>query len=233
VPFVVDRRYQRAALPAGVWAIVSNDPWYVRGTGLMAAKDSFATQTFDHGMLGITDQAGYRGDWPGSPWFRLDMSTQDVAVNGSYASTLQGWGGRDTPPATWTLDLDYILDANKASTSSLSVYLGAADDREYDDQAGVGRPNGYAVLVRQNGTIDVYKVVADTPTKIGTVTTASLVIGATNHLRIAVTATTITVTRTNIATPNSVAVTDSTYRGGYWHLGSREVKVRFGNIAIT
>lgn len=233
VPFVVDRRYQRAALPAGVWAIVSNDPWYAKGTGLMATKDSFATQTFDHGMIGIADQAGYRGDYPGAPYFRLDMSTQDPAVNGSYASTLQGWGGRDTPPATWTLDLDYILDANKASSSSLSVYICAADDREYDDQSGVGRPGGYAVLVRQSGIVDVYKVTADTPTKIGTVTTAAITTGTAQHLRIAVTATTITVTRTNIATPNSVAVTDSTYRGGYWHLGSREVKVRFGNIILS
>jgi hypothetical protein len=199
----------------------------------MAAKDSFATQTFDHGMLGITDQVGYRGDFPGSPYFRLDMSTQDVAVNGNFAACLQGWGGRDTPPATWTLDLDYILDANKATTSALSVYFCAADDREYDDQSGVGRPNGYNVLVRQSGVIDVYKVTSDTPTKIGTVTTASVTIGTAQHLRIAVTATTITVTRTNIATPNSVAVSDSTYRGGYWHLMSREVKVRFGNIALT
>lgn len=234
VPYAVDRRHQRAALPAGIWACVSNDPWYAKGgTALMNSRDGYPTGTYGHGMLGITDQAGYRGDYPGAGWFRLDMSTQDPAVNGSYASCLQGWGGRDTPPEIWGLDFDFILDAAKASGSSLSVYLCAADDREYDDQGGVGRPDGYNVLIRQSGIIDVYKVTSDIPTKIGSVITASITLGTMQHVRIDVTATAITVSRTTIAGPNSVAVTDSAYRGGYWHFGSRETRVRFGNVVLS
>ncbi|MFE0719301.1 hypothetical protein ACFW2T_33175, partial [Streptomyces sp. NPDC058892] len=82
--------------------------------------------------------------------------------------------------------------------------------------------------------IDVYSVAAGVPTNIGTVATAAITPGTTQLLLVQVTATQIIVTRTNITAPNSVTITNSTYRGGmYPHLGVRDTKTRWSALAVT
>lgn len=80
----------------------------------------------------------------------------------------------------------------------------------------------------------MYKLTGGTPTSVGTVATAAITAGTTQHLKVQVTATQLIITRTNIAAPNSLTVTDSTYRGGmYPHLGVRDTKTRWANLTIT
>ncbi|MER7191286.1 hypothetical protein [Streptomyces flaveolus] len=58
--------------------------------------------------------------------------------------------------------------------------------------------------------------------------------GTAQHLRIRLTPTQITVTRTNTAAPNTLTVTDSTYRIGlYPRIGVRDTKTRWAGLAIT
>jgi glycerophosphoryl diester phosphodiesterase len=235
--YTVNRRSAFAALPTtgSVWGVISDDPWYVRGAQSMRTSDLFAAGTFFHGMPGITDAGDYRGGFQtGTPsYFQLDTSGTALASNGGYVSTLQGYLG---PLAnTFTIDFDYILDVADYATASLQLTLTVGDGQYDDDTAGTtARPNGYNVLVRSNGTIDVYKIASAAATNIGTVATAAVAAGSTQHLRVQVTATQIIVTRTNIAAPNSVTITDNTYRGGmYPHLGVRDTKARWANIAVT
>jgi glycerophosphoryl diester phosphodiesterase len=236
--FTVNRRSHYAALPTigSVWAVISDDPWYVRGTSALRAADLFAAGTFYHGTVAIPDLNDYRGFFTlGSPnWWGLDASgtTQaDINANSGFGGVLHGSLG--PLPSTFTVDFDYVIDANDYSSASLQVYLGVGDV-PFDDQGTGTDCNGYNVLVRPSGTIDVYRLTAGVPTNIGTVATAAITNGTTQHLRIQVTATQIIVTRTNITAPNSVTVTNSTYRGGmYPSFSVRDTKTRWANVAIT
>ncbi|MGA5869243.1 glycerophosphodiester phosphodiesterase [Streptomyces cinereoruber] len=236
--YTVNRRAHFAALPTdgSVWAVISDDPWYVRGTSALRSTDLFAAGTFHHGMPGLADTGDYRGFFQlGSPnWWGLDAVTAGPpdTGNGGFAGVGHHYLG--PLPNTFTLDFDFVIDAVDYATASLQVFLGVGD-RQYDDQGGgAANPNGYNILVRSTGTIDVYRVTSGTPTSIGTVATAAIGLGTTQHLRVQVTATQIIVTRTNIAAPNSVTVTNSTYRGGmYPSFGVRDTKARWANVAVT
>lgn len=236
--YTVNRRTSFAALPTSgsVWAVISDDPWYTRGTSSLRAADLFGAGTFYHGMPAIPDLNDYRGFFTiGSPnWWGLDASgtTQaDINTNGGFGGVGHLYLG---PLASaFTMDFDYVIDTTDYSSASLQVYLGVGDIA-FDDQVTDTACNGYNILVRQSGTIDVYRVTAGTPTSIGTVSTASITTGTTQHLRIQLTSTQIIVTRTNISPTNSVTVTNNTYRGGmYPSFGVRDTKTRWANVAIT
>ncbi|MFE6426731.1 glycerophosphodiester phosphodiesterase [Streptomyces rochei] len=236
--YTVNRRAHFAALPkdGSVWAVISDDPWYVRGTGPMRTTSNYGAQTFYHGMVGMTDALDYRGFFQqagSTSYFGLDASGTAMAFNGGYVSCLQGYVG--PLPETFTVDFDYVLDVTDYATASLQFTL-TVDDTQYDeDVTGTSaRANGYNILVRSNGTIDVYKNTGGVATSIGTLATAAITPGTTQHLRVRLTATQIIVTRTNIAAPNVLTVTDSTYRTGlYPHLGVRDTKTRWANLAVT
>lgn len=236
--YTVNRRTTYAALAGGgsVWAVISDDPWYVRGTSALRASDLFAAGTFHHGMPAIPDLVDYRGAFTiGSPnWWGLDASgtvIPEINTNSGFGAVGHFYLG---PLASnFTMDFDYVIDTTDYSSASLQVYLGVGD-LPFDDQGTDTACNGYNILVRQSGTIDVYRVTAGVPTSIGTVATAAITTGTTQHLRIQLTATQIIVTRTNIAPTNSVTVTNSTYRGGmYPAFGVRDTKTRWANVAIT
>ncbi|MFF9624293.1 glycerophosphodiester phosphodiesterase [Streptomyces griseosporeus] len=237
--YTVNHRSDFSPLPTtgSVWGVISDDPWYVRGTSQLRTTDLYSAGTFYHGMSAPADLKDYRGFYQlGSPnWWGLDASgtTQaDINANGGYGSVLQGYLG--PLPNTFTLDFDYVIDVADYATASLQVTLSVGDKAYDDNGGGAANPNAYNILVRQNGTIDVYKVTGGTPTSIGTVATAAITAGTTQHLRVQMTATQIIVTRTNIAAPNSVTATDSTYRGGmYPHFGVRDTKTRWANVALT
>ncbi|MFE6429384.1 glycerophosphodiester phosphodiesterase [Streptomyces rochei] len=235
IVYTVNRRSHFAALPTtgSVWGIVSDDPWYVRGNSQMRTSDLFGAGTFYHGMPGITDAGDYRGYFQAPAWFGLDASGTAMASNGGYVSCMQGYLG--PLPSTFTLDFDFVIDTSDYATASMQVAFSVGDTQYDDDTTGTSaKPNGYNLLVRTNGTIDVYRVTGGTSTSIGTVATAAITTGTTQHLRIQMTATQIIVTRTNIAAPNSVTATDSTYRGGlYPHFGVRDTKTRWANVAVT
>ncbi|MFF8879593.1 glycerophosphodiester phosphodiesterase [Streptomyces flaveolus] len=236
--FTVNRRSDYAKLPAGsVWGVISDDPWYVKSGQQMRTSDLYGAGTFYHGMVGITDAADNRGFFQaGSPnWWGLDASgATNMAANGGFIGVMQGYLG--PLPSAFTLDFDFVIDVSDYTSASLQIAL-TKDDVQYDDESAQGvsaKNNGYNILVRASGVIDVYRVTGGTSTSIGTVATAAITAGTTQHLRIQMTATQIIVTRTNITAPNSVTATDSTYRGSlYPHLGVRDTKTRWANVAVS
>jgi Glycerophosphoryl diester phosphodiesterase len=238
--YTVNSRAHYAALPSdgSVWAVISDDPWYVRGTDPMRTKDLFSAGTFFHGMLAPPDLIDYRGCFvPGSPpWWGLDASgvtRPEIAANGGYGSLRHGYLG---PLAdAFTLQADCVMDVADYATASLAVVL-TTNDAPYDDNPAGSSPlaNGYSVLLRSNGTIDCYRITNGIPAGVGSAATAPLTLGATQHLKVQVTPTQVVVTRTNIPSPNSLTINDSTHRGGmYPHLAVRDTKSRWSNIAVS
>lgn len=236
--YTVNSRTVAALLPAGVWAVISDDPWYVQGTAATNTRDLFSAGTFHHGMRGIHDVIDYRGFFtPGSPaWWGLDgtpaTAPAAVTANGGYVSCLQGYLGPLTPQ--FTLDLDVVIDTASYATASAQVTL-TVGDTPYDDQGGgTANPPGYNILLRSNGTLDVYSITAGIPDHIGTLATAAVTAGSVQHLRITATDTQLTVARTNIAAPNTLTVPRATYRDAlYPHLGVRGLRARWANLIAT
>ncbi|MFB8083680.1 glycerophosphodiester phosphodiesterase [Streptomyces sp. NPDC056013] len=236
IVYTVNRRSDYAALPlASVWAVISDDPWYVRAASPMRTRDAFAAQTWFHGMLGIVSGREDRGYFQPVGWYGLDTSGSLHADNGGWLGVLQGYLG--PLGETFTLDVDCVLEAADSSGASLQLAL-TVGDGEYDDDVdttGGCRQPGYNVLLRSSGVIDVYRTSHGTApaVKLGSVATPGLTAGAPIHLKVQLTPTQITVSRAGV-TPNAVTVTDSTYRGGmYPHLGVRDVKARWGNLIVT
>lgn len=237
IVYTVNRRSDCAALPQdAVWAVISDDPWYVKAFGPMRSRDIFSAQTNFHGMIGIVGGQEDRGSYQAPAWFVLDASGTRHDANLSYLGVMQGYLGPLSDE--FTLDFDFVLDAADSGGASLQLQL-TVDDVEYDDDVdnlGGTRQPGYNILMRSNGGLDIFRTAHGTApaTKVGGVVTAALTPGAVNHLRVQVTPTQLTVTRSNISTPNSVTVTDSTYRGGlYPHLGVRSVKARWANLIAS
>lgn len=235
--YTVNSRTVAQGLPGGVWAILSDDPWYVSGDAPLRSRDLFSAGTFDHGMVGIPDVQDYRGAYTvGAPsWWGLDgTATGPAAVNtnGGYISVLHGYLGPQDD--SFTLDCDLVLDAIAYSTASAQVML-SVGDTPYDDQGGgSANPDGYNILLRGNGVLDLYSVTSGVTTHLGTVATGTVTLGAVQHLRITVTPTQLTVARTNVATPNALTVTSDTYRGDmYPHLGVRGAKARWANVIVS
>ncbi|MDP5310368.1 glycerophosphodiester phosphodiesterase [Streptomyces poriferorum] len=238
IVYTVNRRSDYAALPAdgSIWAVISDDPWYVQKSGPMRARDIYSAQTYHHGMLGIVSGKEDRGFFQAPAWYGLDASGTQHDANLGYLGVMQGYLG--PLDASFTLDFDFILDSADSGGASLQLQL-TVDDAEYDDDVdnlGGARQPGYNILMRSNGGLDVFRTVhgSTAATKVGGAVTTALVPGAVNHLRVQVTPTQLVVTRTNIGTPNSVTVTDSTYRGGmYPHLGVRTAKARWANVIAS
>ncbi|MDF6043262.1 glycerophosphodiester phosphodiesterase [Streptomyces sp. JH14] len=236
IVYTVNRRVDYAALPlASVWAVISDDPWYARTTAPMRTRDIFSAQTYFHGMLGIVDGKEDRGQFQAPAWFGLDTSGTLHAENLGYLGVMQGYLG--PLGDAFTLDFDFVLDAADSAGSSLQLAL-TTGDVEYDDDVTTGgaRAAGYNILVRSNGAVDIFKTYGGTTpaTKLGGVVSAALVPGTVYHLRVQVTPGQITATRTTIGAPNSVTVTDATYRGDmYPHLGVRDVKARWSDLVVS
>lgn len=234
--YTVNRQSEKAAAVAlGITdGYFSDDPIYIQGTVHRRTTDPFKAQTFYHGHLPYNPAADptLRGAFtaPGD-WGYTD------STSAFYKGSLQGWACPLANAAnSYTITLSMVIDAvNGGDTTRWgSVFLGAPDDRAYANQAVAGE-NGYHVLFRANGNLDLFKVVNGVATSIGSKTTGvtALTLGSTvATYTIAVTPTTINVSRTDVAYSIG-AITDSTVRGAYFHLGRNAASVRFRNVSIT
>lgn len=227
VVWVVDRRVDAAPwLTAGVAGVFSNDPVYVSGRSPVLRSDPFGQRTYYYGHL-ASSITGDRGTFGGGGTWGYSSMASD------YRGAVQGWGCPIEGADRYSVTLSLRIDGAAGDDGYGSVFLAAADDRSFDD-AGRYHPglNGYHVLLRRSGVLEVHLVKHGIPTAAGSASTAFLPAGDTARLRIDVTTARVTVTRTDRADAGAVTVEDSRYRGGYFHLGRRAAAVYFSDVAV-
>lgn len=232
VVWVVDRRVDAAPwLAAGVAGLFSNDPLYVSGRSPVLRSDPFAQRTYYYGHL-ASSIAGDRGSF-GAPG---DWGYSTIADD--YRGALQGWGCPIDRADRYSLTLSLRMDDAATPDGYGSVFLGAADDRSFDD-AGRYHPglNGYHVLLRQSGVLEIHRVNQGIATPVASAQTALVEPGGTVRLGIDVTPARLSVTRTDRATAmtdaDAVTIEDSRYRGGYFHLGRRAAAAHFSDVSVS
>lgn len=209
----------------GYDAVVSDHWTYQAGVGTRLS-DPFAAQTFLAGMIPNTDSLGSKGIFAAPDTW--GYTQKDAAFRG----LLQGYLTPPVDPAAYTYTCDLRINSTLDTTKWGALFFAALGDYSYDSRAASGVA-GYALILRSNGTLALYKVTDGTSTLIGTVASPALVEGVTwATVTVEVTATQIIVTRTD--TSHTFTATDSTYRGSAVpHLGALGADVSFRNFSRT
>lgn len=230
VVWVVDRRVD--ALPwlaAGVVGVFSNDPLYVSGRSPVLTSDPFKLRTFHHGHLASSIAGDRGGFYEPAAWGYPDAS-------GAYKGALQGWAG----PAGGTashgrseITLTVRIPAVSADDGWAGAFIAAADDRSFDGadhyQPGVA---GYHALIRRSGWLELHIVDEGIARPAASTATPPIEAGDAARLHIALTPTHVRITRSDTTPPVTLSIADTTYRGGYFHLGRRAAAATFSDIAI-
>lgn len=213
----------------GVTGIVGDDPIYMAGLAPVTTSDPFIQQTFWHGA--------YTGTGGGSGADRGSFETPNAwgyADTASWRGLYQAWASPIAAAAgTYTISLDVKLTAVTADTNWLAIYFGFSSDKPFTDGASDPGMNGWGILLRQRGDLDIYKYTDGVGTRVGDgAQPADFVIGTWSPVTISVTPTTITANRPDNAEASTV-VNDSNYRGGHMWLGASGAAGRFRNITIA
>jgi glycerophosphoryl diester phosphodiesterase len=221
----VNRRHHWDALTAhGVDAVFSDDPVYIAGDAGRRTSDLFARQVWLPGMQPDTDRGR----------FHPDDASWGSAVSDAGTSTLMGFLA-PPDPEVFTLHLDLRVDeVGAGSRSSGGSVLLSTDDHPYRPSGPSPGADGYLFLLRADGTLDVDRVADGVATTLASSTGGTaLQPGAYVPLRIAVSRSSLSVSRTDTA-GDTLTVADATHRPvPVVHLGSVSAGVRFRNLVLA
>jgi glycerophosphoryl diester phosphodiesterase len=230
ITYTLNRRRDVALAQAmGVGLVFSDDPLWAGGVTSPAKRDMFAAKMWQPGMIGSTYLVADRGKFLSSNSFGWD--DENVLT---YQGCMQGWacpiGGNDNANS-FTISYDQAIDAIANTERWGSVFICSNTDAVFNDSAD-DASSGYHVLVRASGMVQIFKRVAgQAAVSMDYVSGSALALGTFYSVVITVTPTTISVSIPSLS--RSVTVTDSDFRGGYFHLGRHGSAVRFKNVVIS
>jgi len=229
--YTVNRRVDRDRyLALGVTGIVTDEPAYLAGDGpWRRTTDPFSSATYYHGQ---SSSVADRGTFVGTGRFHLGNA-------GGRAFFLQGWAGEIAKKATtYQIACTFTMDvAGSTLTNWLAVLFATPTDAPYLDN-GSASENGYNVILRLNGQMNLYRRINGALTLLSSVTGAAITTGSVVPIRVQVSPTAVTVTRDDITVDNVVTSTDTTHRGGYFHFGRFDgvdagLRCSVASVAIT
>lgn len=234
--WTINRRYIRdAKLSLGVAGFFSDDPEYLRNDAPLSTTDRFGLQTWSPGMLargGDIARADRGKFFDGGYW---GYDTTELGYLGCLMGYLCPIKGH-IKPSFYNIDLQvhFGASANNDLTLWASIYIGT-DDRPFVDST-TDQTEGYHLLFRRNGGIDLYKKTAGNST-VHLMGTAGSNINEGQEVayRITVTDRTVTVARltSEKSEQNSFTCNDASIRGAYIHLGRNGLACKFRKVAIT
>ncbi len=227
LPYTINRRRDKTRLLGlGVAGFLGDQPYYLRSTTASRTVDSWRQGVLGHG-LNVTSAST-----PSVVSAELSVTGTGVqyAVLGEVCPLANAAG-------SYVIDIDLGFSTLPADTTRAAVFNFALPDDQNLSYSSAGTyGDGYAVWLRANGTLGLFKLTAGVgSTTLGTaVATAALTAGVLGHVRITVSPTQITVARTDSA--GTVGpVSDATFRGGYVSVGksSTDGTARFKTLVIT
>ena len=213
----------------GVQGVICASYAYIAGKTEPVSSESWATQAIAPGEL-TKD--------PGSDSYSPTLNGAGgliLAVRGAqHFVTLGNFSPLAAAAGKYVIDVDAgWRTLPGARTDNLTIAFGRADDSYY--QHRLGRGDGYHAILRANGGMGLYRHSDGDPNGdlLGTaVATPAMVPGRPAHLQVQVSPTQIVLTRTDSG--HSITVTDSSIRGGYFHLGrsSTDGIAAFSNLTV-
>lgn len=236
IGYTANRRAQAQVLiKRGVGAIFTDDATYLRADGPIATQSDF--NNWMPGMVAGTDDSSRpalasRGQIIGPGYWGWQTATDDRQF------VLQGWACPiKSDPAADDFSIDLKITFDSATTDARWAALFIADaaemDKAYDDDTRL--LNGYNLLFRKNGSLDIYRRTGPSATQLATQSGPTISNGVEVRFRVIVTPASITLQRLDSGGAVDYAVTanDTTYRGGYFHLGKFGAACRFHDIIVS
>ena len=226
--YTVNRRYERDYfLNLGVSGFFTDEPLYVQGKSPVLSMDPFGEQVFTHGMFSPPRNVDFYNG--GNRWEfvapdKFGWTTPDPDYLNDFC--LQGWAG--VLPTSFTLTAKMTLQASTHQNYWGSIAFCTQKDIWNDSNAS-DLSEGYHVLLRENGRLQLYRRDGTIATLLDEVTTSAWTQGQTVTIEIVVNASQITVKRGTL----SFTVNDTRYRNEYLHLGRRVSGVLFNDIYIS
>lgn len=213
--YKVNRHHRRDELYAlGVRGIDTDDPGYISGRGFTRTTDPFGMQSWWYGHMGNGQTAAALGPQRRGTFTRPHWWT--APTGGDPLFVRQGWAfplGR-----TYTLTARVRFDKLVSDrTRWAGLYFSARHDHAFTD-ARHPLNGGYTVILRQNGSLQLYRKDPNGTKLLKTVKTAAVRAGTVARLAVTVSPETIEFRRID-GTDAGAEVTDSTYRGPYLFLG--------------
>lgn len=230
--YSVNNRYRRDQLLAlGVSGFFSDDPQYLKQSLPIASTDNFVAQTWQPGML-ATD----RGKFYAPDYWGWDLN------GGASSFALQGWAcplKGDANVTSFTMDFKVtFVSANAGdATRWASVFLTKNDKPFTDGVAPTVDQQGFHLLMRKSGDMQIFKRSTATNSLVANVPTVAIADGEEVAYRIVATPTAISLHRLNgsgaITHTATVSDSDVAFRGGYMFLNRNGLAVKFRDISIV
>jgi glycerophosphoryl diester phosphodiesterase len=223
--YTVNRRYQHDHyMNLGVHGVFSDDPLWVKGGSPVLDWDPYRDQVFTHGHFSPTAISDYTGGDRGtfkSP-NKFGWPTESTKADFS----LQGWIGELSEAFTLTVTVTLTKSVSSVRWGSIAF----CTINDYFDDYTDNLSQGYHLLIRENGTIDVYIRQGGPAASLNSMQTTAVSEGESVDIKIQVTSTQIIITRTD--TGNSMIINNTVHRGGYVHFGRRLSGITFENVNV-
>jgi len=227
--YTMNRRTELATeLALGCIGVFSDESIYITATAHLATRDTFANGKWMQGMIANRNERGKMlSDGAGSYYWGYETTVA------AYFGALMGWACPLATPTNFTLTFTAKHESLLSGDTSrwYGAFICADDDTEHKDLSP-DQVQGYQIIARQQGKLQIYKKAKGVATALQSeVSGAAFALGTFTTITVVVTATTITATRSD--TGQSVSITDSAYRGGYFHLGRNGCSAKFKDVIIT
>lgn len=225
--YTLNRRTDVATESAlGAIGVMTDEYLYLSRSTAIATRDTFTAD--GKWMSGMVANNSNRGSiYAGHVWGYA------TTVAAAYSGALMGWACPLATPTNFTLTFTAKHESLLSGDTSrwISAFICADDDTEHKDLS-TDQVSGYHVLVRANGQMNIYsKAKGGAASLIATSSGTAFTIGNFVTFTVVVTPTTVSITRSDVA--QTTTLTDSTYRGGYFHLGRNGCTAKFKDIIIT
>lgn len=200
----------------GVVGAICSSFAYISGSASTATMDTWRYKAIAAGeMTRDPSSPSWAPEWTGPDELTL-------AVHGSqHFITLGQLAPLPAAAGSYSIEFEAAFATlPQDGTSNLSLAFGHDDDAYYEHQ--LGSQNGYHAVLRVDGRLGLFQHVAGDPAgkQLGpTVNTPAAGPGQWMRFKLDVTPTTVTWARLDQAASDVIAVTDSTMRGGYLHVG--------------
>lgn len=196
------------------WLYLNNNP--------ALTVDRFDAQISQPGTLGIARyDPVYSLKYDGASGAYVPVVPNDAVMMG---------GHRPADGTAHTINFQMKWDVVPTSTLHADVALCRSKDDAWqfannnNTYGALASPGGYHLLIRGDGTIQIYSHIAGstTGTQLATLATVAPVAGVYMTFQAIVSPTQIVFKRTDVG-PYTVTATNNTYRGRYWHIGNGSI----------
>lgn len=224
--YTVNRRYEHDKyLSLGVDGFFTDDPLWISGESPSLDWDPYRDQVFTHGHFSPSAVSDYTGGNRGgfvSP-NKFGWTTESTKADFS----LQGWIGELSSTFSMSFKMNLVDSVSSVRWGSVAF----CTPKDYFDDYSDSLSQGYHLLVRESGAIELYIRQGGPASSIGSMQTPALSQGDTADIQIQVTSTQVIITRTD--TEDAMTINNSVHRGGYVHFGRRLSGVTFENVNVV